>query len=85
MSYGPIVKIGKGLIINLFKRNPAQSIIAIFTGEQMKVDTTTNRVVTTDYIEFKCPNCGKSRIVRSLHARATAKTYKCEECGFIGP
>lgn len=51
----------------------------------MKIDSSTNRIVTTDYIEFKCPACGKTRIIRSLHERQTVKTYKCEECGFLGP
>ncbi|MDD5148252.1 MAG: zinc finger domain-containing protein [Candidatus ainarchaeum sp.] len=51
----------------------------------MKTCSTCNREVVSDYVEFKCPQCGKERIIRCLHCRKTAKTYKCPECGFIGP
>jgi len=51
----------------------------------MKVCMTSNREVTDDFIEFKCPSCGKERIVRSLHSRQTSKPYACPECGFSGP
>lgn len=42
----------------------------------------TNMIGTTS---FSCPNCGKTKIVRSPHMRAIAAPYKCHECGFIGP
>ncbi|MBI4053628.1 MAG: RNA-binding protein [Candidatus Diapherotrites archaeon] len=51
----------------------------------MKVCMTSNREVTIDFIEFKCPACSKERIVRSLHSRQTAKPYVCPSCGFVGP
>ncbi len=50
----------------------------------MKVCTTCNRE-TQDFVEFRCPACGKSAIVRCQQCRQTAKTYRCEECGFTGP
>ena len=51
----------------------------------LKVCQSCNKEVNVDYLEFKCPNCLKSRIVRCKHCRETAKTYKCAECGFEGP
>ena len=51
----------------------------------MKVCGACNREVTDDFVEFKCPSCGKSRIVRCEKCRQQAKPYKCEECGFEGP
>ncbi|MBS3133972.1 RNA-binding protein [Candidatus Woesearchaeota archaeon] len=34
---------------------------------------------------FKCPECGKSVIVRCKHCREIAARYTCEKCGFSGP
>ncbi|MBU0628090.1 MAG: RNA-binding protein [Nanoarchaeota archaeon] len=34
---------------------------------------------------FKCPNCGKTDIVRCKHCRSIAAKYKCASCGFEGP
>ena len=51
----------------------------------MKVCGTCNKEVTQDFVEFKCPKCSKSRIVRCLACRNNAKNYECKECGFIGP
>ncbi|MDP6641990.1 MAG: zinc finger domain-containing protein [Candidatus Nanoarchaeia archaeon] len=35
--------------------------------------------------KFKCPNCSKYTIVRSLHERKIATKYTCPECDFSGP
>ena len=51
----------------------------------MKVCGRCNKEVTNDYLEFKCPKCEKSRIVRCAACRKNAKTYACKECGFVGP
>jgi predicted RNA-binding Zn-ribbon protein involved in translation (DUF1610 family) len=51
----------------------------------MKVCTTTNEEVTSKYVEFKCPKCLGSNIIRSSHARETSMPYSCPECGFTGP
>jgi len=50
----------------------------------MKVCSSCNKEVTTDYVEFKCPKCGKEKIIRCENCRKTVKTYKCK-CGFEGP
>ena len=50
----------------------------------MKTCVTTNKVVTDDFVEFKCPNCGE-RIVRSLDSRRRSLEYACTGCGFKGP
>ncbi len=49
----------------------------------MKVCITTNKILTDDFIEFKCPFCGE-KIARSLDARRRSLPYKCS-CGFEGP
>ncbi|MBU0979458.1 MAG: DUF1610 domain-containing protein [Nanoarchaeota archaeon] len=36
-------------------------------------------------VRFKCPNCGKTEILRTKHQRETVVRYKCHECGFEGP
>jgi Zn-ribbon RNA-binding protein len=36
-------------------------------------------------VKFKCPNCGKSEIVRTQHDRKIAAPYVCPACGFEGP
>jgi len=51
----------------------------------LKVCSSCNKEVTDDFVEFKCPKCGKSRVVRCEHCRQTGKAYKCKECGFEGP
>ena len=43
------------------------------------------RKMQTKSVKFKCPNCEKTEIIRSLHDRKIAAPYKCEECGFEGP
>jgi len=35
-------------------------------------------------VKFKCPECGKTDIVRCKSCRQNAAKYKCE-CGFQGP
>ncbi|MEK6941977.1 MAG: zinc finger domain-containing protein [archaeon] len=51
----------------------------------MKVCTTCNTQVTKSFVEFKCPKCAKTHIIRCDHCRTTSKAYKCPECGFEGP
>ncbi|MGI6589124.1 MAG: zinc finger domain-containing protein [Candidatus Iainarchaeum sp.] len=51
----------------------------------MKTCTTCNKVVTSNHIEFKCPSCGKTNIVRCASCKEDSKEYKCKECGFVGP
>lgn len=50
----------------------------------LKKCVTTNKQITQDYIEFKCPLCG-AKIARSLESRSAGKKYVCKECGFEGP
>ena len=51
----------------------------------MEKCTGCNKEVTTNYTQFKCPSCGKNKIIRCNRCKATSKTYRCKECGFIGP
>ncbi|HOD89895.1 MAG TPA: zinc finger domain-containing protein [archaeon] len=51
----------------------------------METCTSCKKEVTKDYVSFKCPNCGKTKIVRCNRCKAISKIYKCPECGFIGP
>ncbi|MFH1588805.1 MAG: zinc finger domain-containing protein [Candidatus Diapherotrites archaeon] len=52
---------------------------------KMKVCGSCNKEVTDDYVDFKCPNCNKSRILRCEKCRNISTEYKCKECGFTGP
>ena len=36
-------------------------------------------------VEFKCPNCGDSVIIRCAHCRNLAAEFTCPKCGFTGP
>ncbi|MEK6972772.1 MAG: zinc finger domain-containing protein [archaeon] len=47
--------------------------------------STCNKEVTNDYVEFKCPKCLKTAIIRCTSCRRTSKSYSCSECGFVGP
>ncbi len=51
----------------------------------MKICSSCKREVTDDYVEFKCPSCGKTTIVRCKKCRENVLPYTCEECGFTGP
>jgi Zn-ribbon RNA-binding protein len=49
-------------------------------------DTMTSKVTNdAGSVSFRCPNCGKTEIVRTKKERLTAVGYKCPECGFEGP
>lgn len=39
----------------------------------------------TGAVEFPCPQCGKSIIIRCEHCREVVATYSCPSCGFEGP
>ncbi|MCK9292919.1 MAG: zinc finger domain-containing protein [archaeon] len=51
----------------------------------MEQCTSCNIEVTQDYTTFKCPKCGKAKIIRCNRCKSTSKPYKCPECNFIGP
>jgi len=36
-------------------------------------------------VEFMCPECGKTKIIRCRHCREISAKYRCHECGFEGP
>ncbi len=36
-------------------------------------------------VNFECPSCGKTTIVRCRNCRKIAAKYTCSECGFDGP
>ncbi|MDE1827929.1 MAG: RNA-binding protein [Candidatus Micrarchaeota archaeon] len=41
--------------------------------------------LTDKYVDFKCPSCGKSVIVRCYHCRENFIKYKCADCEYEGP
>jgi len=51
----------------------------------MESCTSCNKEVREEYTQFKCPACGKSKIIRCNRCKSISKLYKCPECGFIGP
>ncbi len=36
-------------------------------------------------VKFKCPQCGKTEIIRCSACRKNATKFTCAECGFEGP
>ncbi|MCX6708779.1 MAG: zinc finger domain-containing protein [Candidatus Woesearchaeota archaeon] len=36
-------------------------------------------------VRFKCPNCTKYELTRTVHERKIAAKYTCPMCGFTGP
>jgi predicted RNA-binding Zn-ribbon protein involved in translation (DUF1610 family) len=44
-----------------------------------------SKPVSRDSVEFRCPKCGKSNIIRCRHCRIVSQGYTCTECGFQGP
>jgi predicted RNA-binding Zn-ribbon protein involved in translation (DUF1610 family) len=51
----------------------------------MKKCSSCGREVKQNYVEFKCPACGKTDVVRCNSCRILGTKYKCGECGFTGP
>jgi len=47
--------------------------------------TSCGKEVTDNYVEFKCPECGKTQIKRCDRCRQRCIPYECSECGFKGP
>ena len=39
----------------------------------------------TDWVEFSCPSCGKTTVIRCSKCKILQNSYKCPECGFAGP
>ncbi len=46
-----------------------------------KKDVTNDKGVA----KFKCPECGKGKIIRCRHCREIAAKYTCKNCDFSGP
>lgn len=36
-------------------------------------------------VKFNCPHCGEFPVVRCSKCRNLGNTYRCYNCGFIGP
>jgi predicted RNA-binding Zn-ribbon protein involved in translation (DUF1610 family) len=38
-----------------------------------------------NWVKFSCPKCKKTEIIRCEGCKKLENTYKCKDCGFIGP
>jgi len=38
-----------------------------------------------NWVDFECPGCEKSRIIRCEKCRKLMNVYQCPKCEFIGP
>lgn len=38
-----------------------------------------------NFVEFDCPDCGGSKIVRCKMCKDLSNKYKCSACEFVGP
>ena len=36
-------------------------------------------------VEFSCPSCGETSIIRCTHCRDVGANYICQNCNFEGP
>lgn len=45
----------------------------------------THVVSKDNFVEFDCPSCGKSKIIRCNTCKESSKKYRCSECEFVGP
>ncbi len=41
--------------------------------------------LTNQYVEFGCPKCNDSTIIRCDECRKTYTRYRCPKCAFEGP
>ena len=41
--------------------------------------------VRQKFVEFKCPQCGETEMIRCKSCRGLGTPYVCEKCGFKGP
>ena len=41
--------------------------------------------VQDNWVQFSCPECGKSTMIRCKKCKEMGNPYKCPECGFVGP
>ena len=54
--------------------------------EKLKCSSCKRRITNNPgVVNFKCPGCGKTNIVRCKSCRQNVAKYKCSECGFQGP
>ncbi|MFH0861182.1 MAG: zinc finger domain-containing protein [Candidatus Altiarchaeota archaeon] len=53
--------------------------------KEAKKCTSCGKEVLSGFVEFKCPNCNKDKMVRCSSCRTLGTPYTCHECGFTGP
>ncbi|NOX71583.1 MAG: DUF1610 domain-containing protein [Candidatus Micrarchaeota archaeon] len=41
--------------------------------------------VQDNWVQFSCPSCGETQIVRCEKCKQMGNPYRCEKCGFVGP
>ncbi len=58
--------------------------MTVETGLPGKVCSSCGRL-SSQYVEFGCPKCSGSAIVRCNECRMTYTKYRCPKCGFEGP
>ena len=54
--------------------------------ENRMCSTCGSHVMSRDnFVQFDCPGCGKTRIVRCKMCKDLSNSYVCKECEFTGP
>lgn len=54
--------------------------------EKIICSTCGNHVMSkNNFVQFECPDCGKSNIVRCKTCKDLGNKYQCKECEFVGP
>jgi predicted RNA-binding Zn-ribbon protein involved in translation (DUF1610 family) len=55
-------------------------------GEYMRCTNCGKSIGAEDnWVEFGCPKCGKTKIIRCDKCKKIENPYKCQECKFTGP
>lgn len=51
------------------------------------VKSNLGNIITNDKgsVQFNCPSCGKTNIIRTKNERQNVAKYTCPSCGFVGP
>ena len=78
-------KLNYGLIVLTIKRI-AYKFKSGDLMEKKICSTCRSHVMSKDnFVQFDCPDCGKTQIVRCKTCKDLSNKYKCTECEFIGP
>lgn len=85
------------MYLNISPYNYCKSPVSV-TGperENMKSETSADSMKCSscgvrienqkNWVQFECPGCGKTKIIRCEKCRSLMNVYECSNCSFRGP